>query len=511
MNIVNACRDKNLFRPYLIGHGHGHAQGGESGTASWGRWLTALRVLYGLPTLPADAGLVTQCTGRTRDGLPADGFDAALFLTGRRSGKSRIAAVAAAYEAALAGHEARLAPGERGVVAVCAPSKPQARIVRDYCRAAFDTPLLRAELVRETRGGFELKTGIAIEIMAGDWRTVRGYTLVAAVVDEAAFFGLDSESKVKSDTELMRALRPALATVGGKLIAISTPYARKGWTWQTYKHHHGNEEGSTLVWNCPSRTMNPTLPESVVNAALAEDRQAARSEYLGEFRDDVAEFLPRSLIDGLAVPGRKELLPRPHLRYTAFADLSGGRGDDAALAVAHRDGDRVVIDCLKRYRPPFSPQRVVVEMSEVLRRYGLRTVTGDNYAAEFAAQAFRSNGIRYTRCPVPKSGLYLELLPRLCSGGVELPDDPSLLAQLAGLERRTRSGGKDVVDHPPGGHDDLANVAAGVAVAAATPRRVVGALPAAGRGRGAAPPPEGSLQAAVLHRRPVTVHATPMI
>jgi hypothetical protein len=63
-----------------------------------------------------------------------------------------------------------------------------------------------------------------------------------------------------------------------------------------------------------------------------------------------------------------------------------------------------------------------------------------------------------------KSELYLELLPRLLSRTVELPDDPALVSQIANLERRTRSGGKDVVDHPPGGHDDLANVVAGAGV-----------------------------------------------
>ncbi len=75
---------------------------------------------------------------------------------------------------------------------------------------------------------------------------------------------------------------------------------------------------------------------------------------------------------------------------------------------------------------------------------------------------------RYTKCEQSKGQLYVELLPRLCSGEIELPDDPLLVKQLAALERRTRSGGKDVIDHPPGGHDDLANVIAGVAVVAAT-------------------------------------------
>jgi hypothetical protein len=36
------------------------------------------------------------------------------------------------------------------------------------------------------------------------------------------------------------------------------------------------------------------------------------------------------------------------------------------------------------------------------------------------------------------------------------------------LERRTSRGGKDSIDHPPGGHDDLANAAAGALVIAAS-------------------------------------------
>jgi len=66
--------------------------------------------------------------------------------------------------------------------------------------------------------------------------------------------------------------------------------------------------------------------------------------------------------------------------------------------------------------------------------------------------------------------------PRLCSGEIELLDDERLVSQIASLERRTRSGGRDIIDHPPGGHDDLANAVAGVAVVAATQRRMVGAL-----------------------------------
>ncbi len=46
-------------------------------------------------------------------------------------------------------------------------------------------------------------------------------------------------------------------------------------------------------------------------------------------------------------------------------------------------------------------------------------------------------------------------------------DDKKLLAQLGNLERRTSRNGRDTVDHPPGGHDDIANSVAGAVVHAA--------------------------------------------
>ena len=466
MNILQAIKDDNLFHPFL----------GEDLT-SWQNWIVALRVMYGLPISSDNSRrVIQQCTGRSSDTLPSEGFDTALFLTGRRSGKSRVAAIIGAYEGALAGHETKLAKGERGVVPICAPTKSQGRIVKDYLRAIFETPLLHNEVAAETKEGFELNNGTRIEVLAGDWRTIRGYTLLAAIVDEACFFGYDTESKVKSDTELVRAIKPSLATVGGKLIAISSPYAKKGWCYTTHKKNFGNDKGNVLVWNCPSTTMNPTLPQSVVDEAMAEDLQAAKSEYLGEFRDDVAEFIPRSLIENLVVPGRQELLPKLGQHYAAFADLSGGRHDDAALAIAHKSDRAVVIDLAKRYRPPFNPHAVVSLMADEIRRYGIKQVTGDNYAAEFVSRAFGECGIRYNKAEKTASNLYIELLPRLCSREIELPDNEVLISQLAALERRTRSGGRDIIDHPPGGHDDLANAVAGASDVAFVRRRKLGAL-----------------------------------
>ena len=381
MNIIKAIKDKNLFRRFI---------GNE--LDSWRNWLIALRALYGIKIKPTPyvTDLVHLCTGRDIDLLPADGFDAALFLTGRRSGKSKIAAIIGAFEAALSGREKLLAKGEMGLVAIIAPTKKQARIIKSYLRAIFDTTdLLKAEIVNETQEGFLLSNGVLIEILVGDWRSVRGYTLLAAIVDEVCFFGLDEESRVRSDTELVRAIQPSLATTNGRLICISSPYAKKGWAFSQYQKHFGNDSSSVLVWNCPSRTMNPTLSQKKVDEAMAEDLASAKSEYLGEFRDDIGIFLPREIIESVVIRGRKELLPKSGIQYFAFADISGGRSDDAALGIGHQNEKKtVVIDFLKRYRPPHSPYAVIQSMSEELRRFGLRQCKGDNYSAEFVAQAF---------------------------------------------------------------------------------------------------------------------------
>ena len=86
-------------------------------------------------------------------------------------------------------------------------------------------------------------------------------------------------------------------------------------------------------------------------------------------------------------------------------------------------------------------------------------------------EAFARHGVQVEQAAAPKSELYLAFLPLVTARRVELPADAKLLAQL---ERRSRAGGRDVVDHPPGAHDDLANVVAGACVEAAQPASSLG-------------------------------------
>jgi len=472
VNILDAIRDENLFRPFL----------GDD-LSTWKYWGIALRALYGIPIKSLKGrAFVQQCTGRDASELPAEGFQSALFLVGRRSGKSRIAAVIGGFEALFGGHEKRLAKGETGIIPIISPSKFQSGIVWKYIRGLFDVPLLKQEVVNESERDqtITLQNGIEIRILTGDWRTVRGPSVVCAIIDEVCFFGVTEESKVRSDTELVRALRPALLTTKGKLIGISSKYAQKGWAYGTWKKQHGANKGDaqfnpkwrTLVWDTDSRTMNPTLSEAEIAAAYEEDPAAARSEFGGCWREDIEEFVPRSMIESLVAANRRELLPRS-LSYSAGVDLSGGRGDSAALCIVHKEERRVVQDFIKEWHAPFNPYSVVSEIASELKRWNLRSVRGDNYAGDWPVQAFREHGIRYLPADRSKSELYREMLPVLCGGkaSIELLDNATLVNQLASLERKTRSGGNDVIDHPRGGKDDVANALA-VACSAASQKRL---------------------------------------
>jgi hypothetical protein len=206
--------------------------------------------------------------------------------------------------------------------------------------------------------------------------------------------------------------------------------------------------------------MNPSLPKRVVDDAMDRDPDAARAEYLAEFRSDLEIFLLREVVDTAVRSGPLELpYDRAH-RYFAFVDPAGGGADEFTLAVGHREDDTAVVDVLRARRGV--PAEITAEYAALLKVYGIRKITGDKYAGSWPADEFKKHDIEYSASEKPKSGLYLDQLPALNSGRVELPPDDRLVNQLIGLERRTARGGRDSIDHPRGGHDDRANVVAGL-------------------------------------------------
>ena len=428
------------------------------GGASWAGWRTFLSAVFGVvPPEHSARALILQATQRKT--CPTRPARESYVIVGRRGGKSFIAALLAVLLACF--REYDLAPGERGLGMIIASDRRQARVVKRYVSAILQAvPLLRALVAQDTKENIELTNGITIEIHTASFRSIRGYTVVFGIADELAFWSADDSAN--PDSEIFNALRPAMATVpDALLLGISTPYARRGELWRAYQTHFG-QDGDVLVWQADTRTMNPLVPSDVIDRAYAEDPVAASGEYGALFRSDLESFVAREVLQSVTVLDRHELPPMAGVSYKAFVDPSGGSSDSMTLAIAHREGDRTVLDAVRERLARFDPETVVAEFATLLAHYHVTTVTGDRYAGEWPVARFRAHGITYRSSDKTKSELYAAFLPKLNAGQVELLDLPRLLHQLGTLERRTARGGRESIDHPPRQHDDVANACAGV-------------------------------------------------
>ncbi len=445
VNIIEAVRDKRLLGHYF------------KDVKSWGVWLTVLKALFSLPFTAEDWPNWKRIAGERP--LP-EKVKELWVVAARRLGKTTIMAVVAVFLGVFKKWNEHLSAGERGHIICIAVDRKQAGELFRRIRHTFALPFFRQLMERETLDEIWLKNGIVIAVKTADFRSIRGLTIVAALLDEAAFYRVEGRNPF---AELLVAVRPGMATIPDSLlIVVSSPYMKAGPLWETYRKYYGKNDPHVLVVQGSTELFNPTLNSAFIRRQIEQDPEAGKAEWLGHFRDDLEMFLDKRMLDAVVIPDRAELPPVKGIPYHLFADPSGGKSDSFTAAVSHKEaGGIVVLDVVREWRPPFKPVEVVKQIAELAEAYSIKTVVSDKYAGEWVGQAFRDAGLEHEPSPLNKSELYLELIPAVAGQRVELLDNSKMLAQLRGLERRTRSGGHDLVDHGPGAHDDLANVCAG--------------------------------------------------
>jgi phage terminase large subunit-like protein len=156
VKIDRAFRDGRLF---------GAALGDP---ATWQVWLTILCSAFALPLTTEQLQTFAMIAGGRPP--PSKLVRELWIIAGRRSGKSRIAALIAVFSALFAKH--RVAPGERPMVLVIAGSVDQARLVFGYVKGFLEaSPVLAKEVVATSRHEIELKNGIVVGVHSNSFRT----------------------------------------------------------------------------------------------------------------------------------------------------------------------------------------------------------------------------------------------------------------------------------------------------------------------------------------------------
>jgi hypothetical protein len=453
VNILDAMNDSAVFGQHFR-------------KESWLSWRVFLSALFALPMSAEQLKLYQQCTGRQAS--PNAALQESWLVCGRRAGKSLMLALIAVFLSCFKDWRPHLAAGERATVMIVCADRRQARVIMRYALGLLKAVPMLAQLIEsETRESIDLRNRVTIEIHTASFRSTRGYSIAAALLDEVAFWR--QEESTDPDSEIIAAIRPAMATIpGAMLLCASSPYARRGALWNAWRQHFGKDGDPVLVWQAPTRLMNPSVPERVIAEATERDPASAAAEYGALFRTDIESFVAGEVVEACISLGVRERAPLSDVSYVGFVDPSGGSADSMTLAIGHREGDVVILDAVRERRPPFSPEDVVAEFSECLKSYRISKVTGDKYAGEWPRERFTDHGVTYEPSAKPKSDLYRDLLPALNSRKVDLLDHERLAAQLVGLERRTARGGRDSIDHAPGSHDDVANCVAGMVAALAS-------------------------------------------
>lgn len=443
----------------------GSAYSGET----WGPWRAVLKAGFNLPMTEEELGFFRLVAGGRP--LPAKRCRELVICAARRAGKDAIAALICAWFGMTYRPDGRVRPGERPLILLLGAGRSQSRGLLGYVRGLFEIPALKALIQRETQDGFELSNGIDISVGTADYRTIRGRTVLLCVMNELAFWR--DENSANPDKEIYRAVQPAMASLGDRamLVMISSVHRRSGLLYEKWAKSFGKDDPNTLVITASTRQLNPTIDQSIVDDALADDPQSAAAEYLSEWRDDLSSYIDRGTIEACVDAGISVRPPAAGVQYVGFIDASSGRSDSYCCAIASRDCDLGILHSIVEIPAPADPVQATATAASVLKSYGIKEVFGDRYAVGFVSSELARHGLTLQHTGKSRSDLYRELLPSLRSRRVRLLDNERAITQFAALERRALPAGGERIDHPAygGAKDDVSNAIAGALVMLAEP------------------------------------------
>ena len=390
-------------------------------------------------------------------------------VCGARAGKTYVLIALRILHLALTVDLSPLAPGEEAFGVILAPHTDLSAQGMRYVQGAIDSLpwLKRREVHRIDEESSTLeRDGKRVTIVAkaanAQGLAGRGLSLVAAALDECAFFR-DRSYKVNDD-ELYKAFAPRVMP-GGQSIIASTPWAESGLLYELFRSNHGHPVNA-LAAHAPTLALRDVeYTRELVANETARDPENAEREYGARFMGAGTEqffdaAVLRACIDpSLSLP----MAPVAGTVVTAGGDLGFTR-NSAALAICHRRGRTVSLAELVEEKPlpgmPLKPSAVTGAFAARLVAHGAASVECDKHYQASMVEACAAAGIIVTDAPTQPADAFVDARTMMREGLVKLPDDPRLLGQLREVMWRKNAGGTVTIVQPQkktGEHGDLAS------------------------------------------------------
>lgn len=227
-----------------------------------------------------------------------------LLLCTRQAGKSTTTAALAVATALLE------APA---LVLLLSPTQRQSgELFRDKVMRIFNALDRPCGVTQESQLSMALENGSRIVSLPGDEGSIRGYSGVALLV-------IDECARVPDD--LYYACRPMIATSGGRMVCLSTPFGRRGFfhaEWET-------KESSWDKYKVTAHECPRLAPAFLVEERASLGDRWFRQEYECSFEDTVDAVFAYEDVMAAASDEVKPLFAGPDspLEVKPLFDLAG--------------------------------------------------------------------------------------------------------------------------------------------------------------------------------------------
>jgi hypothetical protein len=293
-----------------------------------------------------------------------------ILVLGRRSGKSTLSAIIAAYELYKLLRR-RNPQGFYGIpvnseirVLCVANDKEQASIVYgDMSGYVDNVDYFKSSMTNQTQTFMRFQTDqdrqkygqggrstITATFKSSIAKGLRGRGIICYILDEIAFFVDDGKSSAE---QVYRAINPSIAqfspkdpknkhkSIGpsdGRAIMISSPDARDGFFYRQYQTSSsgGIASKNMLMVQAPTWEVNPTLDSSYYEVEFNKDPKSFMTEHGAEFSDRVRGWIEESRdLTECIKPGLRPIIRGgPRELFWAGVDFGIVR-DGTSIAIVH--------------------------------------------------------------------------------------------------------------------------------------------------------------------------------